>query len=131
MTFRSIGVFVVAMFLVMVSPAMAVVIIDQENDEPRSGYNDIGTPQWQSFMQAGDNIAGAAVVINRFGESGTITLSIYDAEPGTGTLIASGSGSVDGLPASADVFFSVFWTAVSVIQRQNSSSLEVTSEIEH
>jgi hypothetical protein len=127
MIYRSFGAIIIAALVLTVSPSMAAVIIDQENDEPRSGYNDIGRTHWQSFMQAGDNIAGAAVMINRFGESGTMTLSIYDAEPGTGNLITSGSGVVDSALGSGDVFFTVFFTPVAVVP-ETELFLEITSD---
>jgi hypothetical protein len=117
MTHRSFVAIIIAAVFMTASPAMAVVIIDQENDGSVSGYNEISTPQWQYFMQAGNNIAGAAVKIDAFNDTGggTITLSIYDAEPGTGNLIASGSGVAPvGPTLNGDVFFEVFWAAVAV-----------------
>jgi hypothetical protein len=104
-------------------PLAAAVIVDQEVDLPRSGFNDISSPQTQSFQQAADNIAGAAVRIDSMtgggaALSGSITLSILDALPGTGgNLIASGTAlAMSGTPAAdGEIWFSVFWTAVAVI----------------
>lgn len=97
--------------------AGAAVIVDQENAGSTSGYNAISRPQAQSFMQAADNIAGAAVRIDTFGTSGTITLSIYDALPGTGgNLIASGTGPAPTVATEPrdEAWMTVFWSAVAV-----------------
>ncbi len=130
MTNRLLAVILAMMVSVFALPSFAAVIIDQENDLPVSGFNEIGTPQWQSFMQAGDNIAGAAVSIDAFDNTGggTITLAIYDAEPGTGNLIVSGSGVAPvGPTLTGEVFFEVFWAAVAVTP-ETELFLEVTSD---
>lgn len=117
------------------APLAAAVIIDQELDLPSSGFNDISTPQAQSFQQAADNIAGAAVRIDSTtgsgaALSGTITLSILDALPGAGgNLIASASAlATSGTPGTdGEIWFSVFWAAVAVIP-ETELFLEVTSD---
>lgn len=108
--------------------ASAAVIIDQENAGPTSGYNEVSRSQAQSFLQAGDNIAGAAVRIDVFGASGTMTLSIYDAVPGTGgNLIASGTGPAPTIATDFgdEAWMTVFWTAVAVVP-ETELFLEVT-----
>ncbi|CAN0506061.1 unnamed protein product, partial [Laminaria digitata] len=62
--------------------------------------------------------------------SGTITLSILDALPGTsGNLIASASAlATSGTPAAdGEIWFSVFWVAAAVIP-ETELFLEVTSD---
>lgn len=109
--------FCAALFLFS-AQAGATVIVDQENAGAESGFNDISRPQAQSFRQAGDNIAGAAVRISVFGASGTITLSVFDALPGTGgNLIASGTGPAPTVATDFgdQAWMTVFWSAVAVI----------------
>jgi hypothetical protein len=108
--------------------AQAAVIIDQNNAGAGSGTNEISRPQAQSFLQAGDNIAGAAVRIDIFGASGTMTLSIYDALPGTGgNLVASGTGPAPTIATEFgdEAWMTVFWTAVAVVP-ETELFLEVT-----
>ena len=76
----------------------AAVIINQEVDLPGSGFNDLTTTHWQSFQQAEDDIAGAAIRIdytdsNGNALSGSITLTILDGAPdGGGNVITASTG---------------------------------------
>jgi hypothetical protein len=80
----------------------AAVIVDQEVDLPSSGFNDLTTTHWQSFQQAGDNIAGAAIRIDSTGSngnalSGSITLTILDGAPdGGGNVITAATALTGG-----------------------------------
>ena len=112
--------FCAALFLFS-APAGAAVIVDQENAGAESGFNNISRPQAQSFRQAGDNIAGAAVRISVFGASGTITLSVFDALPGTGgNLIASGTGPAPTVATDFgdQAWMTVFWSAASTATKK-------------
>ncbi|MGB0630338.1 MAG: PEP-CTERM sorting domain-containing protein [Alphaproteobacteria bacterium] len=124
-----------AILIVVSAPAQAAVIVDQEVDLPSSGFNDIGTPQWQSFLQAGDNIAGAAVRIDSTDSngdplSGSITLTILDGAPdGGGTAIATATAlAATATPAPDDErWFTVFFAPVTVIP-ETELFLQVTSD---
>lgn len=120
---RFLTVLFAATLLAHAAPAKAVVVVDQEVDLSSSGFNDLDTLQWQSFMQASGNIAGAAVRIDSTDSngnplSGSITLSILDGAPdGGGNVLASGTAlAASATPAPDDErWFTVFWSPVAVI----------------
>ena len=126
---------VAAALLALTAPAHAVVAVDQEVDLPSSGFNNLNTLQWQSFMQASNNIAGAAVRIDSTDSngnplSGSITLSILDGAPdGGGNVLASATAlATTATPAADDErWFSVFWSPVTVIP-ETELFLNVTSD---
>lgn len=66
----------------------------------------------QSFIPTTNNCSGAGIFMRAAtGSAETLTISLYSGGlPGTGTLIASGTGL-----ASPGAYFDVFWPAVTVI----------------
>jgi len=113
----------------------AAVIVDQEVDLPSSGFNDLTTTHWQSFQQAGDNIAGAAIRIdstdsNGNALSGSITLTILDGAPdGGGNVITAATAlAATATPAPDDErWFTVFFAPIAVIP-DTVLFLQVTSD---
>lgn len=132
---RFLTVLFASIVLAHAAPAQAVVVVDQEVDLSSSGFNDLDTLQWQSFMQASGNIAGAAVRIDSTDSngnplSGSITLSILDGAPdGGGNVLASATAlAASATPAPDDErWFTVFWSPVAVIP-ETELFLNVTSD---
>lgn len=64
----------------------------------------------QSFQQSASNIVGAGIYVNPQGQSGNVTISLWDALPNAaGTQLTSASGT-----AAGGGWFDAFWSEVAI-----------------
>lgn len=102
--------------ILLSSSSHAAILVDQNQPSAPDFLADFGQYHVaQSFQQTNSNIAGAGVfLLEYFGISDTVTISLWDALPGQvgSNLLTSASGVAT--PGASGSFFDVFWTPVAI-----------------
>jgi hypothetical protein len=96
------------------APALAAVVVDQNQPDNSLPVVIIGSGAAQSFQQTANNIAGVGVYLTPNFElpSGHITIALWSNLPSSGgTLIASATAAV----TTEGNWLDVFWSPVSVV----------------
>jgi hypothetical protein len=103
----------VVIFLFAAGAANGVPTLDQNqaiNTTPMAAFFQGGLAQ--SFQQAGNNVAGAGILLRQwYGSGGTVTISLWDKLPNQGGVQLA-TGSAAGTPNN---WFDVYWSPVGVV----------------